>query len=125
MRRFVVILGAAAMLAVGAAAMLAVPPAEARSNVTPRLGMYYCSYGLTGWSVQLRSGGRYVQGYADRSNTRIKGVMGSGSYRLSGSRITFRSGSLKEFYGAVKKRNRFYLVLHGERYASYDCTLSR
>jgi hypothetical protein len=104
-----------------AAALLLVPAAPAGSNVSPRLGMYYCSYGLTGWSVHLRFGGRYVQGYADRSGTRIKDVIGSGWYRISGSRITFRTGSLKSFYGAAKTRNRFLLVLHGERQASYSC----
>lgn len=108
-----------------AAALLLVPAAPAGSNVAPRLGMYYCSYGLTGWSLQLRTGGKYVQGYADRGNTRIKGVIGSGSYRISGSRITFRSGSLKGFYGVAKTRKRFLLALHGERQASYSCSLSR
>jgi hypothetical protein len=117
MRRLAVILGVAALLAV--------PLAEARSNVTPRTGMYYCSYGLTGWSVQLRIGGRYVHGYSDRGNTRIKDVIGSGSYRMSGSRVTFGSGSLKKFYGATKTRNKFNLVIKGERYASYGCDRSR
>jgi hypothetical protein len=51
-------------------------------------------------------------------------VIGSGTYRISGKRITFRSGSLKRFYGVVKTRKKFLLALPGERYASYTCDRS-
>jgi hypothetical protein len=108
-----------------AAALLLVPAAPAGSNVAPRLGIYYCSYGLSGWNLQLRTGGKYVQGYADAKNTRIKGVIGSGIYRITGPRVTFRSGSLKSFYGVAKTARKFNLALIGQRTASYTCDLSR
>jgi hypothetical protein len=112
-----------------AALLLAVPLAQARSagqegaTVAPRLGFYNCqARTFMYWgSIQLRAGGRYVYGLSDASNRRFRTIFGSGTYRVSGTRITFRGGPMGRLYGVTSTANRFSLWAGGGRVYSYYC----
>ena len=112
------------------ALLVSAPLAEARPNkqgraaATPRLGFYNCfskGYPMVyQGSVQLRAGGRYGWGYLDTANRRLKSPR-SGSYRVSGTRITWSGGPLAQLYGVVKASNKFELWANGERFAGHWC----
>lgn len=120
-------------LACCAALLFAVPLGQARpaaSEVTsaaPRLGFYNCyarTYPITYIaSIQLRAGGRYAQGFADSSNRRFKSTIGSGAYRVAGTRITFSGGPLgkRALYGVTSTSTKFAVWAQGAKYYSYYC----
>jgi hypothetical protein len=113
-----------------AALLLAAPVAQARdvsqevASASPRLGFYNCyskGYPIVyQGSVQLRAGGRYAWGYLDTANRRLKSSR-TGSYRVSGTRITWSGGPLAQLYGVVKTGAKFEVWARGEQFASYWC----
>jgi hypothetical protein len=113
-----------------AALLLCAPLAQARSSeqglatAAPRLGFYNCyskGYPIVyQGSVQLRAGGRYGWGYLDTANRRLKSPR-SGSYRISGNRLTWSGGPLAQLYGVVKTSAKFELWTRGEKYAGHWC----
>lgn len=117
MRRFV--------LLVGLTALLAIPLAQARPTVLPYAGSYDCRArddGLTYMGdIQLRMNGTYVRGYVDNSGRRFKSVIGRGSLSRSGSRLTFRTGPMRPYYAIVKTSRKFGVWVKGERNYSYYC----
>jgi hypothetical protein len=104
--------------------LLSVPLAQASSNATPRLGFYNCyskGYPIVyQGSVQLRAGGRYAWGYLDTANRRLKSSR-SGSYRVSGNRITWSGGPLAQVFGVPKTAAKFEVWAKGGKFASYWC----
>jgi hypothetical protein len=110
--------------------LLAAPVAYAgdmaaeRATAAPRLGFYNCysrGYPIVyQGSVQLRAGGRYAWGYLDTANRRLKSSR-SGSYKVSGSRITWSGGTLAKLYGVVKTGAKFEVWAKGEKFAGYTC----
>jgi hypothetical protein len=114
----------------GAVLLLWAPLAQARSNeqgrafASPRLGFYNCyskGYPIVyQGSVQFRAGGRYGWGYLDTANRRLKSPR-SGSYRVSGTRITWSGGPLAQLYGVVKTSAKFEVWAKGEKFASHWC----
>ena len=110
--------------------LLAAPLAHARSSeqeragAAPRLGFYNCyskGYPIVyQGSVQLRAGGRYGWGYLDTANRRLKSPR-SGSYKASGTRITWSGGPLAQLYGVVKTSAKFEVWAKGEKFSSYWC----
>jgi hypothetical protein len=112
------------------ALLLSAPLAQARSNereaasATPRLGFYNCyskGYPIVyQGSVQLGAGGRYAWGYLDTANRRLKSAR-SGSYRVSGNRITWSGGPLGQLYGVPKTSGKFEVWTKGGRFSSYWC----
>jgi hypothetical protein len=113
-----------------AAALLAAPLAQAgetaqgRAAAAPRLGIYNCyskGYPMVyQGSVQLRAAGRYAWGYLDTQTRRLKSAR-AGSYRASGTRITWSGGPLGQLYGVVKTGAKFELWARGEKYAAHWC----
>jgi hypothetical protein len=113
-----------------AALLLSAPLAQARSTAPQsataalRLGFYNCyskGYPIVyEGSVQLRAGGRYGWGYLDTANRRLKSPR-SGSYRVSGNRITWSGGPLAQLYGVVKTSSKFEVWAKGEKFSSYWC----
>jgi hypothetical protein len=110
-------------LIIGLGALLAVPFAQARPTVVPLAGFYDCrTPQFTYYSdVLLRTNGTYVHGFVDNSGRRFKRVLGRGVFTRSGSRLTFRSGTLRSMYGIVKTQKRFGLWRHGQRNYSFYC----
>jgi hypothetical protein len=104
--------------------LLSAPLAQAGSNATPRLGFYNCyskGYPIVyQGSVQLRAGGRYAWGYLDTANRRLKSSR-SGSYRVSGNRITWSGGPLAQVFGVPKTAAKFEVWAKGGKFASYWC----
>jgi hypothetical protein len=118
-------------LLIGCAALLLASPLAHASQATseraaasPRLGFYNCyskGYPIVyQGSVQLRAGGRYAWGYLDTANRRLKSGR-SGSYRVSGTRITWSGGPLAQLYGVVKTGAKFEVWARGEQFPSYWC----
>jgi hypothetical protein len=113
-----------------AALLLSAPLGQAKSNAqestaaAPRLGFYNCyskGYPMVyQGSVQLRAGGRYGWGYLDTANRRLKSAR-SGSYRVSGTRITWSGGPLAQLYGVPKTSSKFEVWASGGKFASYWC----
>ena len=98
---------------------------EAATGAAPRVGFYNCyarTYPITYIaSIQLRQGGRYLHGFADSSNLRFKRTDGSGSYRVSGARITFVGGPMGRLYGVTSTSTKFAVWASGAKYYSYYC----
>jgi hypothetical protein len=118
-------------LLIGCATLLLAAPvaqaaasAQERASATPRLGFYNCyskGYPIVyQGSVQLRAGGRYGWGYLDTANRRLKSPR-SGSYKASGTRITWSGGPLAQLYGVTKTSAKFEVWANGERFSSYTC----
>ena len=116
--------------ACGVAVVLAAPVAEARTAGEQRtaaalqLGFYNCysrGYPIVyQGTAQLGSGGRYGWGYLDTANRRLKSP-GWGTYRASGSKVTWAGGPLAKLYGVVKAPSKFEVWVSGEKFASYTC----
>lgn len=114
-------------LLVGLASLLAIPLAQARPTVVPYAGFYDCrardAFTHIG-DIQLRTTGRYTQGFIDSSGRRFKSVIGSGRFSRSGSRLSFHSGPMRSMYAIVKTPRKFGVWFKGERYYSYYCYLN-
>jgi hypothetical protein len=101
------------------------PAAATAATAAPRVGFYNCyarTYPITYIvSIQLRQGGRYSHGFADRTSRKFKSIVGSGTYRVAGTRITFAGGPMRKLYGVTATSAKFAVWASGQKVYSYYC----